>query len=143
LTGSGVLALLALRLGAASAVGTDVDALAVRAAARNAELNGVADRFTSLLCDASIDGPEPVAAATGRPAAGAFGLVLANILRGPLVELAPRLAAYVRPGGRIVLSGILLEQAPEVTAAYEALGFGAFETRADSGWCLVTALRQR
>lgn len=123
-----------------SQVGTDVDALAVRSAARNAHLNGVADAFASLPCEASIEGPEPIAAAsavtcidsaaasasgsTGGSAAGAagscppaaaswprqFDLVVANILKGPLQELRPRLAGYAAPGGLLVVSGILNEQ---------------------------------
>lgn len=69
--------------------------------------------------------------------------MLANILRGPLLELAPRLASYARaPGGRLALSGILLEQVPDVRAAYAAAGFGDFEVTSDGGWALVTAVRQ-
>jgi ribosomal protein L11 methyltransferase len=68
-------------------------------------------------------------------------LVVANILRGPLLELAPRLAAYASPGARLALSGILVEQAGDVQAAYAAEGFGDFELEEDGGWALLTARR--
>jgi hypothetical protein len=58
-------------------------------------------------CNASLHHRQPKA---GLPAAGAYDLVVANILRGPLLELAPRLSGYVRPGGRLALSGLLAEQ---------------------------------
>jgi len=140
-TGSGVLALAALKLGAASAVGTDTDPLAVRAAARNAELNGpqCAAAFRVLQCGPSSHDPDPVAEA-GLPSRGAFTLVAANILRGPLVELAGRLAHYAAPGGRLLLSGILEEQVPDVRAAY-ARHFHSFEVRTEGTWAAVTAVR--
>lgn len=157
------------------AVGTDVDGLAVRAAGRNAELNGVSPAFISLLCDPSIDGPNPAdspecraawasasnagsaAGASGNTAGGggasvnevpegfpdaSFDVCIANILRGPLVELKPRLAGYVRPGGRIILSGILQEQAPEIQEAYRD-EFESFEMQTEGSWALLTAVKTR
>ncbi|GBF95339.1 ribosomal protein L11 methyltransferase [Raphidocelis subcapitata] len=140
-SGSGVLAIAALLLGAGRAVGTDTDPLAVRAAARNAELSGVAGGFRCLQCSPDLEGPEPLAQA-GLPAAGAYDLVVANILRGPLLELAPRLCAYAAPGARLALSGVLAEQVPDVRAAY-AEAFEDFEVRTDGSWALVTARRRR
>ncbi|KAF8064663.1 prmA [Scenedesmus sp. PABB004] len=139
--GSGVLAIAALLLGAASAVGTDTDPLAVRAAEANAVLNGVQGRLTVVRCGASLHDPDPLlalpAGAEGAPA----DLVVANILRGPLLELAPRLAAYARPGGRLALSGILAEQAPDILAAYGD-AFEGFEVATEGSWALVTATRK-
>ncbi|HJW82128.1 MAG TPA: 50S ribosomal protein L11 methyltransferase, partial [Acidiferrobacterales bacterium] len=60
---------------------------------------------------------------------------LANILAGPLVQLAPRLAALVRPGGRLILSGLLANQAAEVEAAYAA--HFIFEHRVHDGWAML------
>lgn len=103
--GSGVLAIAALLLGAQRAVAVDIDPQALLATRDNAALNGVADRLECYLPD---DMPN-----------GAHDVVLANILAGPLVTLAPQLIGYCRPGGRIVLSGILEEQAQSVMTAYQ------------------------
>lgn len=71
------------------------------------------------------------------PAPTRFNVVIANILRGPLVELAPRLRQYAAPGAVLLLSGILSEQVPGVTAVYEGLGFGAWSVRTDGQWAMV------
>jgi len=103
--GSGILAVAGLLLGAESAVATDIDPQALTATADNARKNHVEDR---LQCYLPTQMP-------GTPA----DLLLANILANPLIELAGRLAALVKPGGRLALSGILREQAAEVSRAYE------------------------
>ena len=117
--GSGILAIAAARLGAARVSGCDIDPQAVIAARSNAMQNRVAAVFH-----------EP-----GAPLP-AFDVVLANILSGPLITLAPLLAAATGPGGRIVLSGILESQAEEVCSAYTAW----FEMMAPitmDGWVLL------
>ncbi|KAG2495791.1 hypothetical protein HYH03_006034 [Edaphochlamys debaryana] len=140
-TGSGVLAIAALKYGAARAVGTDIDSLAVVAARRNAALNAYAQpAFVSLQCGAGIDDAEPLASATESDRS--FDVVVANILRGPLVELATRLGSYARPGGKLLLSGILAEQAPEIQAAYAAEGFEDFKLQKDQQWALLTATKR-
>ena len=102
--GSGVLAIAALLLGASHADGCDLDPQALLASQDNAAANGVVDRLRCYL-------PESMPEAS-------YDLVLANILAGPLVELAPLLTRYCRPGADLVLSGILAEQSDEVLAAY-------------------------
>lgn len=102
--GSGVLAIAALLLGAGRADGCDLDPQALLASQDNARANGVASRLQCHLPEAMPD--------------ASYDLVLANILAGPLVELAPLLARYCRPGADLVLSGILAEQSDEVLAAY-------------------------
>ena len=87
----------------------DVDSLSVRATTLNAELNGVADKCEAYTCEPFKDDPEPLAAAGAR-VQGGFDLCLANILLPALLDLRERLTAYVRPGGVIVLSGILEHQ---------------------------------
>jgi ribosomal protein L11 methyltransferase len=104
--GSGVLALAALRLGARSASCFDIDPQALIAARDNASANGLSDRVR--LCDRA-----------GMIARGA-DLLLANILSGPLVELAPRFADILRAAGTLVLSGLLEHEVAEVTRAYAA-----------------------
>lgn len=139
-SGSGVLGIAALMMGAEQAVGTDTDPLAVKAAARNARLNGRQGGFVSLQCSPDLGGPEPLGEA-GLPSKGCYDMVVANILRGPLLELQPRLTGYVRPGGRLALSGILAEQVPDVRAAYER-HFTDFAVQTDGSWALVTAIRR-
>ena len=100
--GSGVLAIAAARLGAGSVVGVDIDPLAVEAARANAQRNGVAATFHD----------------SAQRVAGAYDLVVANILSNPLRVLAPAICAHVRSGGRLALSGILREQADEIAEIY-------------------------
>ena len=100
--GSGVLAIAAARLGAGSVVGVDIDPLAVEAARANAQRNAVTATFHD----------------SAQPVAGAYDLVVANILSNPLRVLAPAICAHVRSGGRLALSGILREQADEIAEIY-------------------------
>ena len=100
--GSGILAIAAAKLGAAEVTGVDIDPQAVRAAEENSRTNGVQARF--------ID--------SARQIEGQFDIVVANILSNPLKALAPALCALVRPGGQLVLSGILVEQTDDLTSAY-------------------------
>ena len=126
--GSGILAIAALLLGAEQVVGTDIDPQALEASRDNAQRNQLADeRFPLYL-------PEAMPA---EPA----DLLVANILAGPLVSLAPQLTSLVRPGGRIALSGILAEQTDEILAAYE----NAFEldpVAEKDGWIRVSGVRR-
>src|SRR5690606_25997713 len=109
-TGTGVLAIAALKLGAASALGFDIDPWASVNATENAYLNGVADRFE--VREASLDAvPE-----TG------FGLVLANINRNALLAMLPGFAAKLAPGGRLLLAGLLRTDREAMLAAVEAAG---------------------
>lgn len=101
--GSGVLALAALRLGARFASCFDIDPQALIATRDNASANGLSGSVR--LCESTSAIPR-----------GA-GLLLANILSGPLIELAPGFAAIVRPGGALVLSGLMEQEADEVTRA--------------------------
>ncbi len=120
--GSGILAIAALKLGAAHALGTDTDPQALTVSRENAEQNQVTGQLALCLPDAL-------------PADASADVVLANILAGPLVHLAPRLTALVRPGGRLVLSGVLANQTDEVEAAYAA--HFVFERRVHDGWAIL------
>ena len=222
-----MLAIAALQLGAAAAVGADTDPLAVQSAAANAHLNGIADRFqvgtcasiacifflkpfllsalwgrlggrspcsqSYLLCSDRMrqalrcNASGPVALdASGAAPAGSFDVCVANILQvgrallvwrhtwaawgspangstpalqctcqqdlegteqgscahlqGPLLELCPLLAGCVRPGGRILLSGILVTQWPALKGAYEQY-FADFEVASEGDWALVAGTR--
>lgn len=126
--GSGILAIAALLLGAERAVGTDIDPQALEASRDNASRNGIAaERFPLYL--------------PGDMPAGTYDVVVANILAGPLVQLAPTISAHVRPGGRLALSGILAEQAEEVRAAYAEL-FELDPTAVQDGWVRISGVRR-
>ncbi|WP_043307103.1 50S ribosomal protein L11 methyltransferase [Pseudomonas sp. ML96] len=126
--GSGILAIAALLLGAPQAIGTDIDPQALEASRDNAGRNGIDPaRFPVYL---PADMPQ-------QPAE----VVVANILAGPLVSLAPQITALVKAGGRLALSGILAEQAEEVRAAYE----GAFDldpTAIKDGWVRISGVKR-
>lgn len=102
--GSGILGIAALKLGGQRVVGIDIDPQAIEASAANAERNGVASQI-----ELYLPKDQPSLAAD---------VVVANILAGPLAELASIISAYVKPGGRLALSGILESQAEPVMAAY-------------------------
>ena len=102
--GSGLLAIAALRLGAARADCVDIDPQALLATRENARANGVEQRL-------HVSGPQDFVVAP-------HDVVLANILARPLIELAPRLCAALAPGGDLVLAGLLESHADEVAAAF-------------------------
>jgi len=106
--GSGILAIAAARLGARSVAGVDVDPLALRAARENSDRNQVRADYT-LPGSLSSDGPN-----------GRFDVVIANILAGPLMLLAPVLARHLAASGSIVLAGVLARQADALVDAYRA-----------------------
>jgi ribosomal protein L11 methyltransferase len=120
-TGSGVLALAALTLGVPRATGIDINEGALRAAAWNARANGLGDRL-----HLALGGPDGLT--------GTWPLVLANVLPGPLIDMAPLLVQRVGHGGRIVLSGIPRHVENEVDQAYRRLGMWRMRTRSRSGW---------
>lgn len=125
--GSGILAIAAARLGAKRVWAVDNDPQALQATRDNAARNGV---------EALID----VSAPESLPAEKA-DVLLANILAGPLMQLAPRLAALVKSGGALVLSGILKSQEAELRAAYEP-HFEAFVVAKREDWLRITAVRK-
>jgi ribosomal protein L11 methyltransferase len=125
--GSGILAIAALKLGASSARAVDIDPQALIATRENAGRNGVLSGLV----------------VTGEPALAeaSADVLVANILAGPLVELAPILAAAIREGGELALSGVLAEQLDAVTAAYRPWFDIAFTGTRD-GWGLIGGLRR-
>ena len=124
--GSGILAIAALKLGATAAWGVDIDEQALWASRENAMRNAVAAELKTGLPEAL---PEQQ-----------FDLLLANILANPLMALAPRLAALVRAGGDLVLSGILCEQADAVRGAYRRW-FSWSDSAELDGWVRLHGIR--
>ena len=129
-TGSGVIALLAVKLGAGRVCGTENDPVALEAARRGAELNGIRpERIDWALAD-----PDELPG-------GPYRIVVANILLNTLVELAPAIARKVARGGRLVLSGLLSSQAAEAEAAYAAQGLLPAGRAERDGWVRVELSR--
>ena len=125
--GSGILALAALKLGAGSASAFDIDPQAITATRENAAKNGLASRVEVAEREEAF--------------AGSYDIVLANILAGPLVNVAPRLARLAAPGGEIALAGMLARQANEVAQAYGPWFDIAPEAERE-GWTLLAGRRR-
>ena len=127
--GSGILGIGALLLGAARVRAVDIDPQALIATRDNANRNAIAPERLLVGEPGLLDAAQPA------------DVLLANILAGPLVELAPRLAALTRPGGHAVLSGVLFEQAEAVCAAY-APWFGDAAIARRDEWCRIVMERR-
>jgi len=125
--GSGVLAIAALKLGAAHVIGVDNDPQALAASRDNAERNGVADRLALLAPAEFAETPADA--------------LVANILAGPLAELAPRFAACVKAGGALALSGILRGQEIELVERY-ATSFESLAVDAREDWIRISGRRR-
>jgi ribosomal protein L11 methyltransferase len=125
--GSGVLAIAALKLGAAHVIGIDNDPQALSATRDNAGRNGVRDRLDVRAPEDFADAPADV--------------LVANILAGPLAELAPRFTACTRPGAPFALSGILAGQDTELLARY-AGGFTDLAVTTREGWVRISGRRR-
>jgi ribosomal protein L11 methyltransferase len=127
--GSGILAIAALKLGAASALGLDTDPIAIEATVANARRNGLVRRLRAR------EGSLPSGEAP-------FDLVLANLIAGLLVPLAPRLGDELRPGGVLLASGIFVDREGHVRAAFEAVGLAITGRRAEGDWVALEAIRR-
>lgn len=112
-TGSGVLAIAIASASQTPVLANDIEPIAVEVAARNVAANGVRDRVS---CEYG-DGAQEIANRGAR-----FDLICANILAGPLIDIAPDVARLATPGAAIVLSGLLITQQEDVVAAYRAQG---------------------
>jgi ribosomal protein L11 methyltransferase len=126
--GSGILAIAAVRLGAASALGVDTDPIAIEATLANARRNRLVRRIRAR--DGSLPSGEPP-----------FDVVLANLIAGVLVPLAGPLRAELRPGGALVASGIFIDREAEVRDAFEAAGLVAGVRAAEGDWVALEAHR--
>jgi ribosomal protein L11 methyltransferase len=132
--GTAVLAMAAARVWPGTILASDIDAVAVEVATANVVANGLAGRVECLEA-AGFDHDTIRARAP-------FDLVIANILKGPLIDLAPKIGRHTSPGARAILSGLLVEQADEVLDAYGAQGF-ELSGREDHGAWATLLLRRR
>ncbi|MFL5723232.1 MAG: 50S ribosomal protein L11 methyltransferase [Chloroflexota bacterium] len=126
--GSGILAIAAVRLGAASAFGVDTDPIAIEATAANARRNSVVRRVRAR------EGSLP----SGQPA---FDVVLANLIAGVLVPLASALRDELRPGGTLLASGIFVDRELEVATAFATAGLTVTGRSAEGDWVALEAVR--
>jgi ribosomal protein L11 methyltransferase len=125
-TGSGILAIAALKLGAGSAEGVDIDPMCVRTAGENAALNGVADKLTVLVGDLSDK------------ASGKYDIITANIVANAIMSLAPAVPGLMADDAVFIASGIIDSRKDEVIAALEAAGLAVLEVKEKRGWeCIV------
>ncbi len=124
-TGTGILAFIALKLGVKDVVGTDIDHKALEVAMENAKVNLCDDRFQ--VTDAQPDYAGQV-----------FDIVVANILSQPLIDMAAQIKGALKPKGRLLLSGILRDQAEGVRRAYQAQGLLHLQTEEENGWVLIS-----
>lgn len=131
--GTGILAIAALKLGARDALGIDNDPQAILASRQNAERNGIPEGALE------VSLPQADVLARWQDQAD---IVVANILAGPLADLAPTITESVRPGGRVVLAGLLADQAADLIAIY-APTVELSIVREIDGWVLLAGNRQR
>lgn len=125
-TGSGILAIAALKLGAAEAEGVDIDPMCVRTAGENAERNGVQDRLKVLVGDLSDK------------ATGVYNIITANIVAAAILSLAPHVPALMAPDAVFIASGIIDTRKDEVLEGLRAAGLEPIEVHEKRGWvCIV------
>ncbi len=137
-SGSGILSIAALRLGAKTAVGVDVDPAAEHMARENAALNGFgADRFTALTGNVVED-----TALLRQLGGGSFDLVCANIVAGVLVRLAPAAQRLLRKNGYFLCSGILDGREQEVREALERAGLKIIGATQAGQWCCLLSVQK-
>ena len=136
-TGSGILSIAALRLGARSAKGCDIDPKAARVAAENASFNGIGEQFQCFTGDIIHD--ETLRAAL----AGKYELVLANIIADVIIPLCDVVGDYLTEDGLFLTSGIIAHRWEDVKAALERNGFEILERREREGWMFAACRKKR
>ncbi len=132
--GSAVLAIAAAKLWGRNILASDIDETSVAIARENVTINQVEGQI-SLCGAAGFDHPDIAVAAP-------FGFVFANILAGPLAELAPEMAAHIAKNGRVMLAGMMAEQEAGVLAAYENVGFRQLNRLDHETWPVLLLVRQ-
>jgi ribosomal protein L11 methyltransferase len=135
-TGSGILAIAALRLGARSAKGCDIDPKASRVAAENASFNGIGEEFQCFTGDILHDEK------LRTQLSGRYDLVLANIIADVIIPLADIVGYFLAPEGILLTSGIIAHRAKDVKDALERNGFSIFETKEKDGWVAYTCKKR-
>lgn len=149
-TGSGILGIAALKMGAGRAVAVDSDPLAVSSAIHNASLNSFGpDKMQVYLVPNDGSNAEasegtmkrPLATTTSNSGPAQYDIVVANILLNPLLYLASHITGYIRPGGLVGLSGIILDQVPRVQECYSKFLDNISVSKAD-GWACIKGTKK-
>ena len=129
--GSGILSIAALLLGAGAVTAVDIDPLAVKIAGENAELNGVQDERLAIIAGNVLTDD----ALADQLAAEPVDLILANIVADVLIGMAPLFVRCLKPGGDLIISGIITERAEEVLSVMREYGFAVADQQEENGWC--------
>ncbi|MGN6374441.1 MAG: 50S ribosomal protein L11 methyltransferase [Sphingomonas sp.] len=140
-TGTGLLAFAGLHLWPrAYATATDIDPIAIEVTAENAGINGVPlGQGMGRVALAVADGTDDPLVQRRAP----YDLIVANILAGPLIDLAPAIAAIATPGGQLVLAGLLQSQAADVARAYRRQGYRLAERLTLGDWAILRLRKRR
>ena len=128
-TGSGILAIGALKLGAGEATGIDIDPLSVRIAAENAAASGYTIKFKAICGDLAAD------------VDGKFDIIVANIVADIVIKLIPDTVRLLAEGGTLILSGIITERRKDVEKALDGSGYALKDSKERGGWCVLAAGR--
>ena len=132
--GTAVLAMAASKTGSLSVIASDIDPVAVDVANANMDANGMAGAVTCVTA-AGFDDPALAGAAP-------FDLIFANILKGPLIMLAPDMGKHIKAGGYVILSGLLNEQAEEIISVYARSGFNLMQHDMIVDWSTLTLRKE-
>ncbi|KAJ7543630.1 hypothetical protein O6H91_09G045900 [Diphasiastrum complanatum] len=134
-TGSGILSITALKIGARKAAGVDIDPMAISSAQANALINNLDScKLQVFLAASNEDNPPPFERFK-------FDIVVANILMLPLLQLVERITNYAKPGGRVAVSGIVTDQVDKVVASY-SVHLENVHVWEDDGWACVSGTRK-
>ena len=137
-TGSGILSIIALKMGAKHAVGTDLDPCAVPAVEENKEVNGIIPESFDMMIGNIIDDKE----VQDKVGYGCYDIVVANILADVLVPLTPVIVNQMKPGAVYITSGIIDDKEQTVVDAVKAAGLEILEVTYQGEWVSVTARKQ-
>ncbi|MDD2568380.1 MAG: 50S ribosomal protein L11 methyltransferase [Clostridia bacterium] len=135
--GSGILAISAMLLGAASATVVDIDQYSVATAIANAKRNGIADEHYTGFWGNIIE-DEGLCKQIG----GGYDIIVANIVADVIIAMSPLFKEFLQDTGKVLVSGIIEERLAEVINALKAAGFKLTETKEEKGWVALTAVRE-
>ena len=135
--GSGILSIAALLLGAGKVTAVDIDQLATKIARENADLNGIDPEKLDIICGNVLKDE----ALADQLAENQVDMILANIVADVIIGMTPLFVRYLKKGGQLIVSGIIVERAEEVLSVLREAGFTILEQKEDNGWCAAYLTR--